>query len=946
MAEPRFVSDAVDLSVPLCRLSPTVRIEQLWRAARTGGYGQIVRWLTDDVAVADRAARGARAGKPAVLTIIGHAGLGKTSFLSEVVERASGFAVLFGEAEESDYHEPFSLIRSLGVDDPRTVDGRPKEPIVVAQDLRERLDAMSGMRPVIVAVDDLQWADPESVEAFYWLFHRASRDRILLAAATRPNGIDRHPIWNRMLSRPGMNERVELTGLDPERARALIRELDGTATDSAADKLTVHTGGNPLYIRSLLRRHTALELAQMDTPLAPRELAESVRRELASASQDAVVVLNAIAVLGQTWSQLPLVAQLAEVEDVGSAVDALLERGLIDHRPFEPGSPVRPIHALTRAAVYQTIPSTQRREFHLRAAKLVATPLAALHHRVAATTAFDDELADELATASHHAVARGELRLGGQLAEWSSSVTTDASTRSNRHLDALFLGIASRDLAVARSAVAAAAGESLGSDPVRAALVRGALCVAEKEYPEAAAVLTASSEAAASHPDRVVRYRHAVLHLQSLLGMGARLEQLLPVCGRTERDRVHDPSVAGDDMAAAGQVALRLGDPEALRAAFSAAPGRAADAPVDLTFAVAWRASIHAWCGADVEAEADLAEVTHRMRHGMISTTTDGMYDGLLGFARWQRGAWDSASVDLARATDATLTAPHPVTLAIAPLLPAARGDLAEADAQLDALRGQLRLTPWWEVAQLYAVARVTLEHARGDAARQRRLLGQFDADFGDFVRDLRGYIGTLTLAHLVMAACWAQDVERAERALGAIYTETYSPPWVEWGRPWLRGLIAECRGNAEDALRELTASASIASNALPLYRAHSLTDLARVADRVGDTGRAASARRRAIQLYRDLGAAPFLSRLATPTQPVAVVDGGLFQVLSARERDVATLAVTGLTYAQIGRELYLSSSTVRFHLSNVYAKTGVSGRHDLTALARRTGMATTLGLA
>lgn len=68
--------------------------------------------------------------------------------------------------------------------------------------------------------------------------------------------------------------------------------------------------------------------------------------------------------------------------------------------------------------------------------------------------------------------------------------------------------------------------------------------------------------------------------------------------------------------------------------------------------------------------------------------------------------------------------------------------------------------------------------------------------------------------------------------------------------------------------------------------------------------------------------------------------------MLSARERDVATLAVTGLTYAQIGRELYLSSSTVRFHLSNVYAKTGVSGRHDLTALARRTGMATTLGLA
>jgi DNA-binding CsgD family transcriptional regulator len=56
---------------------------------------------------------------------------------------------------------------------------------------------------------------------------------------------------------------------------------------------------------------------------------------------------------------------------------------------------------------------------------------------------------------------------------------------------------------------------------------------------------------------------------------------------------------------------------------------------------------------------------------------------------------------------------------------------------------------------------------------------------------------------------------------------------------------------------------------------------------------------------------------------------------LSDREREVATLVLEGLSYAQIANALFVTRSTVGFHLSNVYAKTGTSSRHELAQLLR-----------
>ncbi len=74
--------------------------------------------------------------------------------------------------------------------------------------------------------------------------------------------------------------------------------------------------------------------------------------------------------------------------------------------------------------------------------------------------------------------------------------------------------------------------------------------------------------------------------------------------------------------------------------------------------------------------------------------------------------------------------------------------------------------------------------------------------------------------------------------------------------------------------------------------------------------------------------------RSAPPEAPAPTLVGGVS--LTEREQDVLTLLVTGMSYAQISRELFITQSTVGYHLGNIYGKAAVSSRHELTDLARK----------
>jgi len=167
-----------------------------------------------------------------------------------------------------------------------------------------------------------------------------------------------------------------------------------------------------------------------------------------------------------------------------------------------------------------------------------------------------------------------------------------------------------------------------------------------------------------------------------------------------------------------------------------------------------------------------------------------------------------------------------------------------------------------------------------------------------------------------------------------------------------LRALVVERRGDQRTALELVRRAADAGAQAVPYYRAHLLSDQARLELVAGERSRAAHAAATALNIYRRLGAVTYLDRPhlkidqnepderrppETTAEPVTMslrIIGSRFG-LSDRELDVLTLLASGLSMKQIAQELFITASTVSFHLGRIYSKAGVHSRHQLTGILR-----------
>ena len=245
---------------------------------------------------------------------------------------------------------------------------------------------------------------------------------------------------------------------------------------------------------------------------------------------------------------------------------------------------------------------------------------------------------------------------------------------------------------------------------------------------------------------------------------------------------------------------------------------------------------------------------------------------------------------------------------------------------------------PWREPVHLYVISYVARLHAGADPAAQKMGLQHLRTVFGDSILTVPGFTGALWIFHLTIAAIWAGDLDRAEDLIRQSERQPHPPRWMGWVPEWLRGLAAESAGATEEARRHLDAAVAGLTDDLPLYRAHVLTDHARAATFQHDEAAAQRSLESARQLYRVLGAVPYLARLneTTGSPPSgSLVELDVLSALSDRERDVATLLISGLSYAQIARDLFVTRATVGFHTSRIYAKTGVTSRAELIDLVR-----------
>ncbi|MBM7173649.1 AAA family ATPase [Streptomyces sp. G44] len=248
--------------------------------------------MTNDPVAGDERGAGELAGRDEQLTAIGAAlagiaaagtsvllrgdpGMGKTALLkvAESTARDAGLRVLRMTGTEAESGLPFAALHQVLwplLDDTRALsaeqrdaleralgvrEGAPPEGFTVAGAALTLLAHAAAQRPVVVLLDDLQWADPSSAAVFGYLRRHLAALPVVLVAATRHAGQPRGDGRPRgeesgdAESRPGRV--IDLEPLDDDQAGRLLRTLHPWLPDTAHHRVLRASGGNPLALREL-----------------------------------------------------------------------------------------------------------------------------------------------------------------------------------------------------------------------------------------------------------------------------------------------------------------------------------------------------------------------------------------------------------------------------------------------------------------------------------------------------------------------------------------------------------------------------------------------------------------------------------------------------------------------------------------------------------------------
>jgi DNA-binding CsgD family transcriptional regulator len=521
-----------------------------------------------------------------------------------------------------------------------------------------------------------------------------------------------------------------------------------------------------------------------------------------------------------------------------------------------------------------------------------------------ATARYDDALAAELDAFAWTLHVQRRYREAGRFLRRAGRLSSGARVRERRWLDALFEATLARDVDAVEDELSAVA---WATDRVRAQLVQGFVLVVRKRWLEAADILNAVDGTQLEAAEDYVRYRVLTLQGWCRLVTGSPDPEVLPALEEARALAPADPGFTGY---------LTFAYAMARRAPADADPTVAADDRQRL-YAAAWRGAAAALTGDADGAVRDLDAFTARIDSGAIDMG-DGVFHALLGLALWLRGDWRRCSIALDVAQGARFGGTHPMVQAVLPLQALVAGDTQRAVELMAASRDSLRAAPWPQARAAATVVDTFVLALAGDAERQRGYRSGVFRDFGG--TDLPGTVPSLWLLHAGVAASWAGDATAVERLARRLRDAPQG--WAAAGATWLGGLAASARGDRRAAAEALELALTRWPAALRLHRWLLVSQLAMLTDDAD----AAALREEAATVLRGVGGSALLP---DEDDPLAL--------LSDREKDVVSLMAEGLSYAQIAKELYLSRSTVAFHLSNAYAKTGTGSRHELVQLLRRT---------
>jgi DNA-binding CsgD family transcriptional regulator/tetratricopeptide (TPR) repeat protein len=889
--------------------------------------------------VLGRLLEAAREGHGGVLAVYGEPGVGKSALLDDAVEVGADFHVARAVGVEGEIELAFAALQqlcspSLGLverlPDPQRDalevalglrPGRAPNPFLVGLAVLSLLSEAAEEQPLLCVVDDAQWLDHASARALAFVARRLLAERIAIVFAAR------EPIG----ALHGFAElRVEPLGRRD--ARALLDSvLPARLDEQVLDRIVVETRGNPLAIMELPRGLSPAQLAggfglPEALPLSAG-IEQSFARRLDALPRDAqrLLLLAAADPVGDP----ALVWRAAELLGISESVaDTVEAEGFL-----AVGARVVFRHSLVRSAVYRAAGPSERREAHSALADATdpeVDPDRRAWHRAQAASIPDEDVAAELERCAARAQARGGSSAVAAFLERAAELSPETVLRAQRLRAAAAAKREAGDLEAALGLLDRVEPAALDElDRVRDDLLRARI---------------ASEQWRSGDAGRL--FMDAARRLESLDPELARETYLEALSGAMARD------IDVDGGAAAAAAAARAAPPGAvppgmvdlLLDAFAVrlTDGYAAAAPtlahaLDHLLALdlsgeegrRWLSLSGARNGHIVALELWDDEALNLIEARQLQVARDAGAYGQLHFAlgfvarnRMLAGELTEAArlIDEARLiAEATGNAP-PVNGAM--ILSAWRGDEAQALELIEANSEESARRGW--TSNNYARAVLYNGLGRHDVAS--------DAAWAAMQTDPIGY-GTWLLPELAEAASRTGDRGRLEFALKWLSERTgaISSAWAAGIEARVRALLND--GEVVDALyRDSIAHLSGTRARLELARSHLLFGewLRRERRRID----ARQHLHTALEAFTGMGADAFARRAERELRATGerarkrTID--TLGDLTPQESQVARLVGEGNTNREIAAQLFISPSTVEYHLRKAFRKLGVKSRTQL----------------
>lgn len=908
-------------------------------------------------------AEAASSGRGRAVLIEGQAGIGKTRLVRQVFStcEARGFTTLYGRADQVEQRWPFGVIaEALGLraaPDParRRIArllraGGPAAAevgleIQVSERVTGYLEQAARRRPVVMALEDLQWADPSSLVAVGRLAAVAAGLPLLLVCTQRP--VPRGLELARLLASLRRRDVVEMSlgPLSPDAVAELAGDVAGAPPGRSLLDMVSAAAGNPFYVSELIRGLIADGTAAVSSEglveaagrRLPPSLAVTVLRQLDFLSQPTLELLRVGAALGGTFSIADLSLDAPRpVSELARALEPARLAGIVVER--RGGFGFR--HDLIREAIYQDMPRPVRTALHRRLASRLEE-VGAPPERVAAQLMLgaepgDARAVDALRTAARQtspvapAVAVDLLERALELAPRGPGSTVDQRIRADLVRPLVWLGRGARAEAVCRTGLASRAGHDQ-------ALFRiGLACalIQQLRFAEADAEIRGlPAEARLGRADRAW-LEAAGASTSVFLGEASAGEAVRAVLTSAPATARLARVFAGNAVTA--WELFQGNDEQVLREVDNL---QALGAP-PLPFQQLLRSEAFVDLDRLEEAREVLREgLEESLEFGMASAAP--IHHTSLAIVEYFSGRLDAALVrhaDGRRVANELGERLPPSSHAVAARIALLRGDAEEAARETSVAREILAGVPepdemlvWWASG---LVAEATGEAAEAAEAARRALAANLSAGS-------RAYLAwnAPDLVRLLLAV---GDRPGAERIVAAAEQVTGDGRAASW-----RAAAVRARGLLEQDPERLV-------RAVELYRqAPRPIDLA-LAQRdaalgLGAAGRSTEARRLAVESLRglsDLGAAGTVREARSQLMAVGLRVGVPRRLRRAKlgwdsltesELAVARLLAQGMSNPRIAARLYVSRHTVESHVSSALRKLSLSSRVQLAAeISRR----------